>query len=78
MFAVDLRGRGKSAGERFYVAKFSDYVEDVALMVNAARSEHPTSPLFLMGHSACGVVACLYALDHQLELTGLICESFAF
>src|SRR5262245_60740288 len=24
--AVDLRGRGKSDGERFYVTKFSDYV----------------------------------------------------
>ena len=24
--AVDLRGRGKSDGERFYVEKFADYV----------------------------------------------------
>jgi acylglycerol lipase len=24
------------------------------------------------------VVSCLYALDHQSELAGLICESFAF
>ena len=76
--AVDLRGRGNSDGERFYVAKFSDYVDDVAGMVKAARSEHPTLPLFLMGHSAGGVVACTYALDHQSQLAGLICESFAF
>ena len=34
--------------------------------------------MFLLGHSAGGVVACLYALDHQAELAGLICESFAF
>jgi alpha-beta hydrolase superfamily lysophospholipase len=32
----------------------------------------------MLGHSAGGVVACLYSLDHQQELTGLICESFAF
>ena len=31
----------------------------------------------MLGHSAGGVVACLYTLDHQPELTGLICESFA-
>jgi alpha-beta hydrolase superfamily lysophospholipase len=31
-----------------------------------------------MGHSAGGVVACLYALEHRSELAGLICESFAF
>ena len=31
----------------------------------------------VLGHSAGGVVACLYTLDHPRELTGLICESFA-
>ena len=35
-------------------------------------------PVFLLGHSAGGVIACLYTLDHQAELAGLICESFAF
>ena len=33
--------------------------------------------MFLLGHSAGGVVACVYALDHQDELAGLVCESFA-
>ena len=31
----------------------------------------------MLGHSAGGVVACIYALDHQKEIAGLICESFA-
>jgi alpha-beta hydrolase superfamily lysophospholipase len=31
----------------------------------------------LLGHSAGGVVACLYTLDHPGTLAGLICESFA-
>jgi alpha-beta hydrolase superfamily lysophospholipase len=35
-------------------------------------------PLFLLGHSAGGVVSCLYTLEHQPEMAGLICESFAF
>ena len=78
VFAIDLRGRGRSDGERFYVTKFSEYVDDVAGMVKTAQSEHPAVPLFMMGHSAGGVVACLYALDHQPDLAGLICESFAF
>ena len=34
--------------------------------------------MFLLGHSAGGVVACIYALEHQDELAGLICESFAY
>ena len=78
VFAVDLRGRGRSDGERFYVAKFSEYVEDVGHVVTLARSRRPRIPVFLLGHSAGGVVSCLYALDHHAELGGLICESFAY
>jgi acylglycerol lipase len=78
VYAVDLRGRGKSDGERFYVEAFSDYVDDVAALVALARSRHPGLPIYMFGHSAGGVVACLYALDHQAEFAGLICESFAF
>jgi acylglycerol lipase len=78
VFAVDLRGRGKSDGERFFVTKFSEYVDDVVGLVSQAKSQHSGLPVFLLGHSAGGVVSCLYALDHQRELAGLICESFAF
>ena len=76
-YAVDLRGRGQSDGERFYVENFADYVSDVATLIALARSREPGLPVFLLGHSAGGVVACLYALEHQPELAGLICESFA-
>lgn len=76
--AVDLRGRGKSDGERFYVENFADYVSDLAAVVEQARLHDPALPVFLLGHSAGGVVACFYALEHQHELSGLICESFAF
>ena len=78
VYAVDLRGRGKSDGERFYVRAYSEYVDDVAMMVRVAKSVEPGLPVFLLGHSAGGVAACLYTLDHQAELAGLVCESFAF
>ncbi|HMQ92643.1 MAG TPA: alpha/beta hydrolase [Amaricoccus sp.] len=77
-YAVDLRGRGLSDGERFYVENVSDYVDDLLGLVRIARSRHPGLPLFLLGHSAGGVVSCTLALDHQDEIDGLICESFAF
>ena len=78
VYAVDLRGRGQSDGERFYVQEFSEYVADVDGLVRIARAAHPGLPVFLLGHSAGGVVSCLYTLEHQSELAGLICESFAF
>lgn len=77
VYAPDLRGRGRSSGERSYVARFADYVCDVELVANLARSRAPGLPTFVLGHSAGGVVACVYALAHQQELAGLICESFA-
>lgn len=76
--AVDLRGRGKSEGERCYVETFDDYVADVHALVTFAKQRDPGIPLFLLGHSAGGVVSCLYALEHGAELTGLICEDPAF
>lgn len=78
VYALDLRGRGKSGGARFYVDKVSDYVSDLATLVKLAKSREPGVPVFLLGHSAGGVVSCTYALDSQAELAGLICESFAF
>jgi acylglycerol lipase len=78
VYAVDLRGRGNSDGERFYVEKFGDWVSDVANVVTLAKSREQGLPVFLLGHSAGGVVSCVYTLEHQDELAGLICESFAF
>jgi len=78
VYAVDLRGRGKSDGERFYVQKFADYVGDADIMVSLARSRDAGLPVFILGHSAGGVIACLYTLENQDKLAGLICASFAF
>lgn len=76
--ALDHRGRGKSDGERFYVEQISEYVDDLATFIQRVKGREPGLPVFLLGHSAGGVISCTYALEHQAELAGLICESFAF
>jgi acylglycerol lipase len=78
VFALDLRGRGLSDGERFFVETFDDYVSDVGALADMVKSRATGLPIYLLGHSAGGVVACLYALEHQEQLAGVICESFAF
>ena len=77
-YALDLHGRGRSDGERFYVESISEYVQDVAMVVSLAKSRHAGLPTFLLGHSSGGVVSCIYTLENQDELAGFICESFAF
>jgi acylglycerol lipase len=78
VYALDLHGRGKSDGERFYLEKIADYVADVDATINLAKAREPGVPVFLLGHSAGGVVSCTYALDHQEKIAGLVCESFAY
>lgn len=78
VYALDLRGRGRSSGPRFIVERFDDYVADIAAMVALARRRDQDLPLYLLGHSAGGVAACLYAIEHPFGLQGVICESFAF
>ena len=78
VYALDLRGRGRSEGERFYVEDVADYVSDLAGTVTLAKTRNPGLPVFLLGHSAGGVVSSVYTLENQAGLAGFICESFAF
>ncbi|MGC4104070.1 alpha/beta hydrolase [Ferruginibacter sp.] len=78
VYSFDQQGRGQSEGERFYTDNIYDTVADTDYVVELAKKEHPGLPLFILGHSAGGVLACLYTLEHAEKLSGLICESFAF
>jgi alpha-beta hydrolase superfamily lysophospholipase len=78
VYALDLPGRGRSDGPRFFVERFDDYVLAVAEFVGLVKLRESGRAIFLLGHSAGGVISCLYSFDHQAELAGLICESFAY
>jgi acylglycerol lipase len=78
VYALDLRGRGRSGGERFYVEHVAEYVSDLGGAVRIAQSREAGLLVFLLGHSAGGVVSAIYVLEHPAELAGFICESFAF
>lgn len=76
--AIDLRGRGKSGGRRFYIDHIDQYVDGLAKLISIAKSKDAGLSVYLLGHSAGGVVSCTYVLDNQEQLAGFICESFAF
>ncbi|WP_221391038.1 alpha/beta hydrolase [Dyadobacter sp. NIV53] len=78
VYAFDLRGRGQSDGERYYISDYNDIISDIDLLMNIAKSPYPTVPVFLFGHSAGGVFASVYTVKYQSKLKGLISESFAF
>jgi acylglycerol lipase len=82
LIAADLRGHGKSPGERVWIKSFDDYLLDTDALLNAADTIAPLKiPLFLMGHSMGGAIAALYAAERLPEsgrkLAGLILSSAA-
>ncbi|HMQ05804.1 MAG TPA: alpha/beta hydrolase [Saprospiraceae bacterium] len=57
----DLRGHGKSEGERAYVHTFNHYISDLDLVIK--KYTNPGVPLILMGQSMGGLIATKYLLD---------------
>lgn len=72
VFAVDLRGHGRSSGARGHIRTWADYREDVDGLVENVRREAPALPVFLVGHSMGGLIAIEYALHQPARLAGLV------
>jgi acylglycerol lipase len=60
--AYDLRGFGGSAGRRAYVARWSDYHDDVEDQLASVREAARGLPVVLYGHSMGGLIALGYVL----------------
>jgi alpha-beta hydrolase superfamily lysophospholipase len=71
----DLRGNGRSPGQRAYVERWEEYREDLARFVATVRSEEGGLPLFLLGNSLGGLIALDYALHHPDGLRGVVAAS---
>src|SRR3954465_14614861 len=52
VYALDMRGHGRSEGEAQFVEHMADYVGDLARFVELAKSRERGVPAFLLGHSA--------------------------
>lgn len=78
VYAYDHRGRGKSEGPRLFINDITEYTDDLGTFIGLVKSREPGLKVFLLGHSMGGVISCAWTLDHQAEIAGFICESFAF
>jgi acylglycerol lipase len=78
-FALDHQGHGRSGGKRGHVNDFADYAADIKQYIDqVVRKEAAGMPLICMGHSMGGLIAALFALTHQQDITALILSAPAF
>ena len=71
VYAMDLRGHGRSAGPRVEVERFRDYLDDEAAWISRIRDKEPGTPIFVFGHSMGGLIMTIYAEEHP-EVSGVI------
>jgi len=63
VYAMDLRGHGRSEGERVLVRRFGEYLADLDVLLDHVVQQAPARPLVLFGHSMGGVVAARWAIE---------------
>ena len=61
VYAVDLRGHGKSEGDPVFVKSFLEHLRDVELFLAHVRAREPDRPVFLVGFSMGGTIAASLA-----------------
>jgi acylglycerol lipase len=61
--ALDLRGSGGSGGPRGDVERWTDFLDDVAVVLERVRAAAAGSPVVLMAHSMGGLLCTDYVLS---------------
>jgi acylglycerol lipase len=72
VYAMDLRGHGRSAGRRAWFDAFDDNLTDVDVFLADVRRHEPGLPVILVGHSIGGAAVSLYTITHQPPIAGLV------
>lgn len=72
VFSFDLRGHGRSPGQRGYINSWAEYRADLIAFLKLIKTAQPNLSLFLVGQSMGGTIALDYALRELNQLQGLI------
>jgi alpha-beta hydrolase superfamily lysophospholipase len=75
VYSYDLRGHGRSAGQRGHVRHFDDFRQDTHRFIELVKAQHPRLPFFLFGHSLGGLIVLDQALQYPQGLDGVIASA---
>lgn len=72
VYRFDHRGHGHSAGARAFYEDYNEIIDDVNFIVELAKSENPSLPLYLLGHSMGGYAVACYGVKYPDRVHGII------
>jgi alpha-beta hydrolase superfamily lysophospholipase len=72
VYALDLRGHGRSPGLRGHLMSWLEYIEDVRAFLALISTQESGRPLFLYAHSMGGLIGMEYVLRYPEGLSGVI------
>jgi alpha-beta hydrolase superfamily lysophospholipase len=71
IYALDLRGHGRSPGQQGYINAWSEFREDLGAFLQLIQTQNPGCPIFILGHSLGGVIVLDYILRHPQQASVL-------
>ena len=72
LYAYDMRGNGRSPGQRAYLRGWQEYRNDLRAFLEQVRKWEGDRPIFVLGNSLGGLVVLDYALHYPTGLRGVI------
>ena len=72
VYAPDLRGHGRSGGDRQWVGAFTDYTADLETAWQSVGRRLDTGPVFVFGHSLGGAIVARWLVDYRPTVAGVV------
>lgn len=79
VYRLDNKGHGKTERTNIdgndipgYVEDYNEYLDDVNIIVEKAKTENPGAKVYTLGHSMGGYISALYSMKYPTKLAGQI------
>ncbi|HPQ50680.1 MAG TPA: lysophospholipase [Alphaproteobacteria bacterium] len=72
VYRFDHRGHGRSEGKPIFYNDFNELIDDVNAVVELAKEENPTLPVFLIGHSMGGFAVTTFGMKYPNKVSGIV------
>jgi len=78
LYGFDLRGHGRSPGQRVFINSWSEYREDLNSFVKFIEEQEPGKAIFLYCHSLGSIIGLDYVMNYPKEIKGIIFSGTPF